>query len=120
MKVALWLGEASSSYSISSKSITALRLGYNGDREPPKACVELHVNRSSPQLACNHAMSMCAGYAPLARSEPCMVMSCPQIRSKEAKSKEDLKTLKISKAFVVNLNIVRLGRGRYRTYLIWV
>ena len=41
-----------------------------------------------------------------------MVMSCPQIRSKEAKSKEDLKTLKISKAFVVNLNITKLGRGR--------
>ena len=53
MKVALWLGGASSSYSISSKSITALRLGYNGDRELPKACVEWHVNRSSPQLACN-------------------------------------------------------------------
>ena len=41
-----------------------------------------------------------------------MVMSCPQIRSKEAKSKEDLKTLKFSKAFVVNLNITKLGRGR--------
>ena len=52
MKVALWLGEASS-YSISSKSITALRLGYNEGQELPKACVEWHVNRSSPQLACN-------------------------------------------------------------------
>ena len=53
MKVALWLGGASSSYSISSKSITALRLGYNEGQELPKACVEWHVNRSSPQLACN-------------------------------------------------------------------
>ena len=107
MKVALWLGGASSSYSISSKSITALRLGYNGDRELPKACVEWHVNRSSPQLACNV-------YVRRIRSPRSLgAMHDDELfRKFEAKSKEDLKTLKISKAFVVNLNIVTLGRGR--------
>ena len=107
MKVALWLGGASSSYSISSKSITALRLGYNEGQELPKACVEWHVNRSSPQLACNV-------YVRRIRSPRSLgAMHDDELFCKfEAKSKEDLKTLKISKAFVVNLNITKLGRGR--------
>ena len=72
MKVALWLGGASSSYSISSKSITALRLGYNEGQELPKACVEWHVNRSSPQLACNVYVRRIRS----PRSPGAMVMSC--------------------------------------------
>ena len=96
MKVALWLGGASSSYSISSKSITALRLGYNEGQELPKACVEWHVNRSSPQLACNVYVRRIRSPRSLgAMHDRDELFRCSSANSKE--SKEDLKILKISK-----------------------